>query len=126
MPQRPDATLLIQPPSSFTRRTVTFGAPIYRLAPFVKRMSCTTAPGVVTVRLVLRVCAGVQPAGTPVVDGFGKSAGDGAGAGAGAAPEREPWVAADGSCVYADSCRVWISARSLKPSPSVSRLRGLV
>src|SRR4051812_6940786 len=62
--------LLIDPPWSLTRRTVTLGAAMMRLA-FCSSTSSTTAPGVVTRRSALRVWAGVQSAGTPVVDGVG-------------------------------------------------------
>jgi hypothetical protein len=44
-----------------TRRTVTLSALTVMLAPFVQRMSCATAPGVVTVRSVERVVTGTQP-----------------------------------------------------------------
>ena len=62
---------VITPPCMSTRRIVTFLARTTMLAPFVKRTSSTTAPSVVTVRSVERVVAGVQPAGVPVVAGFG-------------------------------------------------------
>src|SRR5919198_4805725 len=78
----PPGQSLIVPPCRSTRRIVTFGA-WTRMSAFTSRMSCTTAPGVVTTRSDVRVCAGTQPAGTPVVDGLGnptvRGAGDGVG-----------------------------------------------
>src|SRR5262245_36168332 len=46
-------------------------------------MSSTTAPGLVTVMSVERVVTGAQPAGVPVVDGFGKLSPVGGGGGGG-------------------------------------------
>src|SRR5262245_61038303 len=81
----PGLEVLISPPCSLTLRTVTFGALMFRCAPFVNRMSCTTAPAVLTSMSVDRTCAGTQPCGTPVVDGFGNPPGAGWLPGGGAA-----------------------------------------
>ena len=56
-------------PYTSTRRMVTLLA-MMRIIP-VTLMSCTTAPGVEMVRSPLCTLVGTQPAGTPVLAGFG-------------------------------------------------------
>src|SRR3954452_20762415 len=85
---------VIRPPSTRTRRIVTLGASTTMLA-FCSSRSSTTAPAFVTCRSVVRVWAGTQFAGTPVVAGDGKPPVDGGAVATGATATGGPVVAVE-------------------------------